>query len=659
MEKNNLNRESMIFALDIGTRSVVGLLGAYKDQKITIHHSAMEFHQTRAMYDGQIHDIEGVVQVARNVKEQLEDKIGYQLKEVAIAAAGRALKTCRVEVEKEIDEGKAIDKHLINSLEIEALQMAQMMLEEESNELTNYFCIGHTIVNNYLNDGLITNLLGHRGKKVKIDVLATFLPHLVVDSLYTVMAKIGLEVSYMTLEPIAAIEVAVPQNVRLLNIALVDIGAGTSDIAITKDGTVVAYGMTSTAGDEITEAIAKAYLLDFDSAEKLKCNLYKDDIQQFTDIIGITHEIKSKDILSTIKHSIKAIAEDICNNIVIQNGKAPSVVFLIGGGSLLPGLPEIIAEKLEIPLERVTVRGVKMIQNLEANELIIEGPEGITPIGILAKAIDSKSKDFVEITVNDEKIKLFQSKQLKVSDALVLTGFSPRELIPKRGKSIQIIINGQEKLISGEYGEVAEIFINNKKANLDAIISNDDKIRIVSAKEGKDASPLINDVIDVTKAIKVNGKKMRKIYEIWVNDQLVDELYHIKNSDSIITKEINSIADLCEYLKLDIEKNKFSINGTCALANEKITSNDAIIIDEITDEIKQSDNNDNVLEVIYNGSPLQIIKDKKTMIFVDIFNYIDFDRNKIKGKLVIMLNGESAIYTAPINNGDEIIVRWE
>ncbi len=57
---------------------------------------------------------------------------------------------------------------------------------------------------------------------------------------------------------------------RRLNVALVDIGAGTSDIAITNLGTVIAYGMVPIAGDEVTEAISDHYLLDFPLAEKAK-----------------------------------------------------------------------------------------------------------------------------------------------------------------------------------------------------------------------------------------------------------------------------------------------------------------------------------------------------------------------------------------------------
>ena len=82
-----------------------------------------------------------------------------------------------------------------------------------------------------------------------------------------------LTVENLTLEPIAAINVVVPEDIRLLNIALVDIGAGTSDIAISKDGSIIAYDMVTTAGDEITEAIMQKCLCNFENAEKISDTL--------------------------------------------------------------------------------------------------------------------------------------------------------------------------------------------------------------------------------------------------------------------------------------------------------------------------------------------------------------------------------------------------
>ena len=130
-----------------------------------------------------------------------------------------------------------------------------------------FYCVGYTIIRYYLNGYQITNLQGHKAKKVGADLITTFLPDDVVDGLYKAVEMAGLEVANLTLEPIAAIRVAIPERFRMLNIGLIDVGAGTSDISITKDGSIIAYGMIPTAGDSITETLAHHCLVDFDTAE--------------------------------------------------------------------------------------------------------------------------------------------------------------------------------------------------------------------------------------------------------------------------------------------------------------------------------------------------------------------------------------------------------
>lgn len=663
MQNHHISNGSLVFALDIGTRSVVGLLGTYEDKKIVIHHSAMEFHEKRAMFDGQIHDIEEVAIIAKKVKSQLEEKSGTILREVAIAAAGRALKTYRVEIEKEMDENKLVDKHFVHSVEIEGLQKAQWELEEQSLENTNYFCVGHTIVNSYINDGLITNPVGHRGTKLKLDILATFLPHGVVDSLNTVMGKIGLEVNYMTLEPIAAIEVAVPQNVRLLNIALVDIGAGTSDIAITKDGTVIAYGMTSTAGDEITESLAKAYLLDFDTAEKLKCQLCRQENHIFTDIVGMQHELKTEQILERIKPTIEMIAKNIADNLLLQNGKAPSAIFLIGGGSQIPLLNELLANELQMPKERVVVRGTEIIQNLKHHNLQVFGPEGITPVGILAKALENQAQDFIEISVNGKEVRLFQSKELKVSDALVLAGFNARDLIPKRGKGLTIFLNQERKTIYGEYGQAAEIYVNQLTSSLESPIKQGDVIVVIPAKMGTDATSTLEHLGLFNHQFVVNDSLINQYYDFTINGQPSVGNPRLIEGDEINYKRINTIGDLARYMNIDLSQCKVTVNNQPADPVTSLVNQDVIIIEELR-ELPQAlvvevPPMENQFIIQYNGKELILPKGPREMIFVDLFDHIDFDRQRVRGKLILLHNGLPANYTDPIKEGDNIVIKWD
>ena len=83
---------------------------------------------------------------------------------------------------------------------------------------------------------------------------------------------------------IAAINIAIPEKFRLLNIALVDVGAGTSDISIVKDGSIIAFGMIPLAGDEVTETIARNYLTDFATAEHVKRQCERRKSVTFKDI---------------------------------------------------------------------------------------------------------------------------------------------------------------------------------------------------------------------------------------------------------------------------------------------------------------------------------------------------------------------------------------
>ena len=80
----------------------------------------------------------------------------------------------------------------------------------------------------------------------------------------------------------------------MLNIALVDVGAGTSDICVTRDGSIIAYGMIPYAGDELTELIVQHYLVDFNMAEHMKLTSGMADEVEITDIMSITHTIPKK-----------------------------------------------------------------------------------------------------------------------------------------------------------------------------------------------------------------------------------------------------------------------------------------------------------------------------------------------------------------------------
>jgi cell division protein FtsA len=295
---------NLIFALDIGTRSIVGLVMQETHKGLEIIAFDHLEHQNRAMVDGQIHDIEEVAKGIKIVKEKIETKIGQTLNQVAVAAAGRALRTVRLKVNNDLGDYKEIHRDDILRLELQAVQEAQGKLavteKLEAEESLNYHCVGYSVVNYELDGFKIGNLYSQKGKNMGVEIIATFLPRVVVDSLFAALNRVDLEMISLTLEPIAASAVVVPPSMRQLNIALVDIGAGTSDIAITDDGSIVGYGMVPVAGDEITEKISQQYLVDFYQAENIKKSLLNLEEITFSDVLGIEHTFSKKEILDSI-----------------------------------------------------------------------------------------------------------------------------------------------------------------------------------------------------------------------------------------------------------------------------------------------------------------------------------------------------------------------
>ena len=192
------------------------------------------------------------------------------MKSAAVAAAGRALYTVTAVSEIEIDGVITYEQE--RDLEFAAVQYAQSNLAASNtiDDPTSYYCVGFSTIQYELDNIRLKTLVGQRGKIAKATVIATFLPRQVIDSMQSALQYSSLEMRALTLEPIAAINVLIPPTMRHLNLVLVDIGAGTSDVAITKNGSVIAYGMVPLAGDEVTEAISQKFLLDFNVAEEVK-----------------------------------------------------------------------------------------------------------------------------------------------------------------------------------------------------------------------------------------------------------------------------------------------------------------------------------------------------------------------------------------------------
>lgn len=675
--------EPLVFGLDIGTRSIVGTVGYREGNQFNIVAQCVKFHDTRAMLDGQIHDINKVGEEIVYVKDNLEQQLsGRKLKEVCIAAAGRVLKTSVGKGYYEFSDDTVVNQEYIHSLELIGVEEAHEQMLKENETDVKFFCVGYTVIKYYLNGYEISNLEGHKAHNIGADVLATFLPEEVVDGLYAAVSLAGLEISNMTLEPIAAIQVAIPESYRLLNIALIDVGAGTSDICITKDGSIIGYGMLPKAGDEITDILVKEYLVDFSTAEKIKMIGQKRKSLSYKDIMGISHKVTPQEVYDKTDAVVEDITRKISERIIKLNGDKPvSAAFVVGGGGKIPGFTEKLAKYLELPEERVALRGEEVLGFVN---IFVEGvrkdPLLVTPIGICLNFYDQKNR-FIFLHVNGERVKLYDNDKLTVFDAALAYGLSNEEVFPKRGADLNYTLNGKKKFCRGNQGEAASILLNGKEAGMNHLVQAGDDIHITLSTKGEDASAVLGEVADLTSVISfvVNDKTVICPRYASVNGRLESEFYQVNDGDSIELLNYYTLSQLMQFMDIEAPHEVF-VNGARANADTRIYENFNVAwIDKeeiykaehfVTEEKEpekeveeeetdQKADEGGEIRVIVNGTPITLTG-KSNYVFVDIFDKYDFDLKNVKGtKIVQNIDGIAAEHFSPLHEGAVVEVYWK
>lgn len=547
-----------VFGLDIGTRNVVGTVGYQTDDKeFVVTAQYVREHETRAMLDGQIHDIGRVAKTIKEVKDELEKQTGQPLEEVCIAAAGRVLKTVTTHVEYEYAQESVVTGEDVHTLDLLGIEKAQEALKEVNDTSYKFYCVGYSTVKFFLNDEVFISLEGHKANKIGEDIIVTFLPEDVVDGLYAAVGQAGLSVANMTLEPIAAINVAIPENYRMLNIALVDVGAGTSDISITRDGSIIAYGMIPHAGDELTEVIVQHFLVDFNMAESIKLQSTTSDTVTYKDIMSIEHTIPAQDVWDVAAPVVDNIAQEVSTKIRELNGdKTVSACFVVGGGGKIHGFTEKLAEDLDLPEERVALRGEEVLGDVTfEQEDIKKDPLLVTPIGICLNYYDQRN-NFIMVRFNGERIKLYDNNRLTIVDAALQAGFPNDELFPKRGTPINFTVNGVARLVRGEAGDGAVVTMNGKPASINTPLEPNSEIVIEPSKAGEAAVYKISQLDEYNHSVItfiINGRRVSCPRFVQVNGELEPEDYSIRENDVIETRNYYTVRQIAQFMDLVID----------------------------------------------------------------------------------------------------------
>ena len=630
---------------------------------------------------------------------------------MAIAAAGRALSTLNATAELDVHNRGYLTAQEERTLELAAIQAAQKQLATSRvvNDPASYYCVGHSIVNFSLDGTNMKTLVGQRGHKATVEIISTFLPRQVIDSLQAAVLHAGLEIGTLTLEPIAAINVLIPPTMRHLNLVLVDVGAGTSDVAVTRGGSVVGYGMVPVAGDEITEELSGRYLLDFKVAEALKRRLGKNVKHlNYVDILGIKHGKPPAELIESVVPVVTELAQAIAAQIMQLNNSVPQAILLVGGGALTPLLPEILAQIMDMPKDRVAVRRPDAIEDLQDIAAEFCTPDAVTPLGIL-KIAGAETLNFLNVVLNEQPLRLFNLGGLTVGDALLAAGIDARSLAGRPGLGITLNINNERLFLPGSYGETGQLTVNGKPANFSDAVSEGDVILVEKGKDGQSPAPCLADLVELPAAlpVEIDGKAYRLPPLIQINGVVASAKVTLNDRDQVLWQPPDTVALAFRAAGLPLAPQRFSytvnqtervhsvwptflINGQAAESGAAIHPGDKIrlvapAIPSIGEVIGFRNSDVEPIEVLFNGVTCSVPTRRYTLTLndspadldgpapdgsivefilapetqptlADVLLAAEFNPADVPaaGGITVVVNGKVAEYTACVKNGDKI-----
>ena len=366
-------KDNVIVGLDIGTTKTCAIVGEVKEAGIDI--IGIGSHPSEGLRKGVVVNIESTVESIKRAVEEAERVSGYEIRSVYVGIAGGhirgqnslgivAVKGREVDdddVERAIDAAKAI-----------AIPLDRQIL--------------HTLPQFYVvdeQDG-IRDPVGMSGVRLEAKVHIVTGAVTSIQNIVKSVNRVGLDINDIVLEQIASSEAVLSSDEKDLGVALIDIGGGTTDIAIFSEGSIKHTAVLPVGGNYVTSDIATGLRTPIAEAEKIKIRygcafmpmIPKDESIEVPSVGGREPREVSRQILGRIIEprmdeiltmAYKEITKSGCEDILAAG------VVLTGGASILEGVPELAEQIFNMPVRRGCPVGIGGLTDVVNSPLYATG----------------------------------------------------------------------------------------------------------------------------------------------------------------------------------------------------------------------------------------------------------------------------------------------
>lgn len=269
-----------IVALDIGTENVKALIGLIEGDEIEIVGAGRAHQGLQDMQAGAISDIAAVTANCNKALAKAEKQAGVSARAVVIGIAGELVKGTTITVKVKRKDGKKpldineIEK-IIKLVQKRAFEKSKQQITEElGGKDVDIRLVNSALVQMEIDGYTVTNPVGFQGKEVKVQLYTAFAPMIHIGALEQVAHQLDMDLLAVAAEPFAvARSVTGDSDESSLSAVLMDVGGGTTDIAVLNEGGVQGTKMFGIGGRAFTRSIERDLSVGFSVAEKLKLAL--------------------------------------------------------------------------------------------------------------------------------------------------------------------------------------------------------------------------------------------------------------------------------------------------------------------------------------------------------------------------------------------------
>jgi cell division protein FtsA len=378
-------------ALDVGTEFAKALVFEIEDGKGVVRGVGRKRQGLAHMQSGTVADISAVVDNCAVALQEAEEMAGFRPEQVVIGIAGELVKGFttfhdqqRVKADAQITESEL--GKLIEGVQRQAMREAERSVTWETGlQSVDVRLVHAAVVGAWIDGYAVTNPIGFQGRNVRIAIFDAFAPLVHLGALQTVAAKLDLELVAVVAEPYAVARVLDSEQVRQGGALFVDVGGGTTDVALVRQGGIEGTRMFALGGRAFTKSIADRLELPFPRAEALKVD-YARGIAG--DREAAVREIVDDDV-AVWAAGVELVMEELAAGDLL-----PGRIYLCGGGSRLPEIRDALADPAfaaRLPFARppeVTILAPEQIETVRDETRLLEDQQDVTPMGLAYQAIE-------------------------------------------------------------------------------------------------------------------------------------------------------------------------------------------------------------------------------------------------------------------------------